>query len=186
MGQEVKNEKLQEKRTPTTAAAAPEQKLVIAPTGPKNGPKGPTKKLGHGGWLDFYNNKKYLIVFFNLSTQDLQRLLFNRKKCFCRQWTLLKCSMDQIMFCFADGCISYLRTLCPKKLTIILKNSVSTNKLVTFLWVSLIEDGFSICMYSKLPIQDSWRFSFCVGLFEIFNSNSFEELCFYIYRALSI
>ena len=49
MGQEVKNEKLQEKRTPTTAAAAPEQKLVIAPTGPKNGPKGPTKKLGHGG-----------------------------------------------------------------------------------------------------------------------------------------
>ena len=64
MGQEVKNEKLQEKRTPTTAAAAPEQKLVIAPTGPKNGPKGPTKKLGHGGWLDFYNNKKYLIAFF--------------------------------------------------------------------------------------------------------------------------
>ena len=49
MGQEVKNEKLQEKRTPTTAAAAPEQKLVIAPTGPKNGPKGPTKKLGHRG-----------------------------------------------------------------------------------------------------------------------------------------
>ena len=48
MGQEVKNEKLQEKRTPA-AAAAPEQKLVIAPTGPKNGPKGPTKKLGHGG-----------------------------------------------------------------------------------------------------------------------------------------
>ena len=136
--------------------------------------------MGHRGWLDFYNNKKYLIAFFNLFNQDLQRLLFNRKKCFCRQWTLLKYSMDQIMFCFADGCISYLRTLCPKKLTIILQNSVSTNKLVTFLWVSLIEDGFSICMYSKLPRQDCWRFSFCVGLFEIFNSNSFEELCFYI------
>ena len=48
MGQEVKNEKLQEKRTPA-AAAAPGQKLVIAPTGPKNGPKGPTKKMGHRG-----------------------------------------------------------------------------------------------------------------------------------------
>ena len=43
MGQEVKNEKLQEKRTPTTAAAASEKNLVIAPNWTKKGPKGLTK-----------------------------------------------------------------------------------------------------------------------------------------------
>ena len=92
---------------------------------------------------------------------------------------VLKCSMDQVMFCFADGCISYLRTLCPKMFTIILQNSISTNKIVILLWASLIEDGFSICSYSKPPRQDSKRFILCC-LFEIFNNNSFEQLCFNI------
>ena len=83
------------------------------------------------------------------------------------------------MFCFADGYISYLWTLCPKMFTIILQNSISTNKIVILLWVSLIEDGFSICLYSKPLRQDSKRFILCC-LFEIFNNNSFEQLCFNI------
>ena len=48
-----------------------------------------------------------------------------------------------------------------------------------WLTIVLIEDGFSICSYSKPPRQDSKRFILCC-LFEIFNNNSFEQLCFNI------
>ena len=147
-------------------------------TGPKNRPKGLPKNRDTEG-AGTSRITKILNSNVNLSNQDLQRLWFNRKKCFWRQWTLLKCSIDQVMFCFADGYISYLWTLCPKMFTIILQNSISTNKIVILLWASLIEDGFSICSYSKPPRQDSKRFILCC-LFEIFNNNSFEQLCFYI------